>query len=319
MKVLVCGATGFIGHNIVNHCISNEEYKIKAIYHKTTPPQYLKNHPQIEWIKADLTKAHEVDLLVKGIDIIIQAAATTSGANEIVNKPYFHVTDNALMNSLLLRSAFEHKVKHFIFFSCTVMYPSQSKPVLEEDFNCNITPKYFGVGWTKVYIEKMCEFYSQISDTKFTVIRHSNIYGPWDKFDLEKSHVFGATVTKVMTAQNKKITVWGEGTEKRDLLYIDDLLHFISLALKNQKEKFELVNVGSGKAVSVKDLVQKMIVQSGRKVELVFDRSKPTLPFNLSVNRDKAQEIFGWKPQVSLEEGIDKTLKWYCENYETHP
>ena len=102
------------------------------------------------------------------------------------------------MNSYLFRAAFEHKVKHVIFFSCTVMYPSSEHALKETDFDANkaLYPRYFGVGNTKLYIEKMCEFYAGISDTKFTAIRHSNIYGPHDKFDLERSHVFGEQLQK---------------------------------------------------------------------------------------------------------------------------
>ncbi len=194
---------------------------------------------------------------------MIQAPATTSGAKDIVTKPYIHVADNAVMNSLLFRSAHDHGVEQVIFFSCTVMYPEKEKPVREEDFNYEISPKYFGVGWTKVYLEKMCEFYSSIGNTKYTAIRHSNIYGPHDKYDLEKSHVFGATVTKVMTAKDGRITVWGEGTEERDLLYVEDLVRFVGLVMARQKNKFDLVNVGLGKSVSVTELVQKIIQHSG--------------------------------------------------------
>src|SRR3989338_6039011 len=185
-------------------------------------------------IKADLTDKDDVNNAVKGMDLLIQAAATTSGAKDIVTKPYYHVTDNAIMNSLIFRAAFEYNLSHVLFFSCTVMYRSSDRPVKETDFDANkdIFPKYFGVGWTKVYIEKMCEFYSKIGKTKFTAARHSNIYGPYDKFDLEKSHVFAATMAKVMAANDgDKITVWGTGEEKRDLLHVSDLLHFVELVL----------------------------------------------------------------------------------------
>ena len=74
--------------------------------------------------------------------------------------------------------------------------------------------RYFGAGWMKVFVEKMCEFYSRLGMNKYTVIRHSNIYGPHDKFDLDKSHVFGATLNKVINAKDDKVTVWGRGLEE---------------------------------------------------------------------------------------------------------
>ena len=98
-------------------------------------------------------------------------------------------------------------------------------------------PSYFGAGWMKIFVEKMCEFYSRISTTKFSIIRHSNVYGPYDKFDLERSHVFGASITKVMNSK-KFVNIWGDGNESRDFLHINDLISFVDLAIKKQKKKF---------------------------------------------------------------------------------
>lgn len=312
-RVLVCGATGFIGRNIADVLSRNEAYEVVGTYFKSDPSVIA----GVRMVSVDLTDRNAVDRLVRGMDIIIQAAATTSGAKDIMHKPYYHVTDNALMNSLIFRAAFEHHVSHVVFFSCTVMYPSSDVPLKETDFDANkeIYSSYFGVGWTKVYIEKMCEFYSRIGDTKYTVLRHSNIYGPFDKFDLERSHVFGATMTKVMRApQEGSIQVWGSGEEGRDLLYIDDLTDFVLLAIGKQKTKFELCNVGFGEVVSIKDLIKRIIACSGKKLTMKHDLSKPTLKTSLCLDTVKAKEVFGWLPRVSLEEGIKKTMAWYGVN-----
>jgi len=197
------------------------------------------------------------------------------------------------------------------------MYPSGDTPLKETDFDANqeIYPKYFGVGWTKVYMEKMCEFYSRIGSTKYTVIRHSNIYGPHDKFDLERSHVFGATMTKVMTTpEGGKIVVWGTGEEARDLLYVDDLVDFVNKAIAKQRGKFELFNVGLGRAICVRDLVAKIVALSGKNITIEYDLSKPTLKTSLCLDSRKAENHLGWRPAHSLEEGIAKTMAWYKEN-----
>ena len=194
---MICGATGFIGRNIAETLCQREDIEVFGAHFNRPPLDNERIHP----VHADLTDPRQVDAVTRGMDVIIQAAATTSGSRDIFQAPYIHVTDNAVMNSLILRAAYEHEVSQLIFFSCTVMYQSGEHPLKESDFNPadEMHPRYFGVGWTKVYIEKMCEFYSRLGRTKHTVIRHSNIYGPHDKFDLEKSHVFGATMTKVMT------------------------------------------------------------------------------------------------------------------------
>lgn len=310
-KVLICGASGFIGRNIAERLAARQEYEVYGTYFQSEPFDC----PGLSLIKADLRNPHDVDRVVAGKDIIIQAAATTSGAKEILTKPYYHVTDNAVMNSLIFRSAYDHGVSHVVFFSCSVMYQPSERPVREEDFDANaaIFPSYFGVAWTKVYIEKMCEFYSRIGPAKYTVIRHSNVYGPHDKFDLERSHVFGATVTKVMTAQDGKIVVWGTGEEARDLLYVSDLVDFVELALSKQQDKFLLVNVGYGSAIAVRDLVRKIIDASGRALAIEYDASKPTIKTRLALDTTKAQRL-GWTRKVSLDEGIRRTLEWWKEH-----
>jgi len=312
-KLLICGATGFIGRNTAEYFAEQGAYEVYGTFCDSQPFE----HPKVRMIKADLTKKEDVDRIVRGMDVIIQAAATTSGAKEILTRPHYHVTDNAVMNSFIYRSAFEHKVSHLIFFSCSVMYQSSEKPVKETDFNPGqeIFPSYFGSGWTKVYLEKMCEFYSRIGSTKYTVIRHSNIFGPYDKFDLERSHVFGATMTKVMLVpEGGKITVWGTGEEKRDLLYVSDLANFVELALNKQATKFELMNAGCGYVTTISELVSKIIRVSGKNITIEYDTSKPTIKTKLCLDISLAREKLGWLPQVPLDVGIEKTMMWYRKN-----
>lgn len=311
-KLLICGATGFIGRNIVEHFSLLEGYEVFAVNNKR--PSY--EHPNVKWIKADLTNAQEVNAIVQGIDILIQAAATTSGSKDIISRPFIHTTDNAVMNSLIFRAAHEAGVKHILFFSCTVMLQSSDQALTENDFDANIPihPRYFGVGWTKVYLEKMCEFYAGLGKTKYTVIRHSNIYGPYDKYDLERSHVFGATITKVMTAKDE-ITVWGAGEEARDLLYVEDLSDFVQKAIEKQKNEYELFNCGAGVAVKIKDLVKLIVQKSGKKIEIKHDLSQPSIPTSLFLDCKKAEVILGWRPQIDIEAGIAKTINWYDKNY----
>ena len=311
-KILICGSTGFIGRNIAEFYTSQEGFEVYGTYLNSEPW----SSPDLKMIKVDLTKPEDVERVIQGMDIVVQAAATTSGAKDIVNRPYYHVTDNAVMNSLIFRAAYEHSVSHVVFFSCTVMYQSSDVPLKETDFDPNqeIHKNYFGVGWTKVYIEKMCEFYSRLGRTKYTVLRHSNIYGPHDKFDLEKSHVFGATMTKVLTAKKNKIVVWGTGKEERDLLYVSDIVEFVRLALEKQQNVFELFNVGYGSSIAIKALVEKIIECSGKTFNIEHDLSQPTINTTLCLDCEKAKSEFGWVPQVSTEKGIQKTMDWYRAN-----
>jgi len=316
MRILICGATGFIGRNIVELLSIVPGIQITAVYNKK-PPFLIEN---VEFVKANLTNLKDVERVIKSQDIVIQAAANTSGVKDAIERPYVHVTDNAIMNSLILKSCYDNHVKKFIFFSCTVVYQTKSQPFLtspvrEIDFDSSneIYPSYFGVGWTKVYIEKMCEFYSRLGRTKHYVIRHSNIYGPHDKYDLNNSHVFGATISKVLNKDSNIVSIWGDGSEERDLLYVSDLVDSVKKIISiKDKKPFYLFNIGSGKAISIKDLVSKIIEITGVKnKKIVYDQSEPTVKTSVALDCSKANSILGWQQNVSLEVGIKKTILWY--------
>jgi GDP-L-fucose synthase len=309
--ILVCGATGFIGRNIIEHFANNENYKVIGVYHKRPP--FI--HEGVSWLQADLTNPVQVYSVLEGVDILIQAAAVTSGVLKIFSQPEIHITDNVVMNSYLFRHACERRLDHVIFFSCTIMLHSSDSPLTEQDFDPNkeMHPRYFGGGWNKVYLEKMCEFFSRISETKFTAIRHSNVYGPHDKFDTQTAHVLGASITKVMNSE-ESITVWGAGEETRDFLYIADLVSFVVSVLEKQTEKFSIFNCGSGSPTSINELVKLIISKSGKSMSLLHDMSKPSIFTNIFLNCNKAKDELGWTPKVSLDKGLEQTINWWRKN-----
>ncbi|TAN44169.1 MAG: NAD-dependent epimerase/dehydratase family protein, partial [Rhodospirillales bacterium] len=204
------------------------------------------------------------------------------------------------------------RVQHLVFFSCSIMYPSSDQPLREEDFDANqpLKPYYFGAGWTKVYLEKMAEFFATTSKTRFTVLRHTNIYGPHDKFDLERSHMIGATITKALSATDGKLVLWGNGEEVRDVLHVDDLTDAVLKALSRQATPFELFNIGLGRAVPVRELAAQIVKASGRDLAIVCDTSKPSLPFKVALDCAKAERFLSWKPKIQPEEGLAQTVAW---------
>lgn len=310
-KILILGGSGFIGKNLTEY-FSKKKYKVLSTFYKSKPNK-IKN---VKFIKCNLLDSKQVDKILKGVDILIISAATTSGAKDIIERPYIHVTDNAIMNSIITRSAFDNYIPHVIFMSCTVMYKSQKKSITEENLNLNeeFYPNYFGGAWMKVFTEKTCEFYSRLKRNKYTIIRHSNIYGPHDKFDLKKSHVFGATITKVLKNIDGIVNVWGDGKEKRDLLYVEDLINFVELAIKKNSKPFNIYNVGYGKNISINNLVKKIAKIAKIKIKINNDLTKKTLKTNVVLNCQKAKKELGWKVKNSLDDGIKKTINWYKKN-----
>lgn len=310
-RVTVCGATGFIGRNVAEHFAALGD-AVTGVYHRRPPFE----HPAIRWVQADLTQAADVDRVMAGTDILVHAAATTSGAKDILGRPHIHIADNAVMTSLLFRAAFEAKLAQVVFFSCSIIYQSSDRPRKETDFDANapLYPAYFGGGWNKIYFEKMAEFYAGQGETRFTALRHSNIYGPHDKFDLDRSHVFGATVTKVMTAGDGRVVVWGSGDEARDLLHVSDLCAAVERSL-GQPDAFGLYNIGAGRAVAVKDLVRLIVEASGRALDIVHDLSRASIKTTVALDCDKARRELGWAPAIGLNDGIAATLDWWRRRY----
>ena len=310
-QMLICGADGFIGRNALE--FFHGEYEITAVLFSDDDPKFGRLEG-VKYICTDLRNEESVkNIFSKNkFDVVIQAAATTTGSKDVVERPYLHVTDNVVMNAWIFREAMLSKVGHVLFPSCTVMYQPKEFPQKESDWNASdeIYPSYFGVGNMKVFNENMCDFYSRLGTTKFTAFRHSNVYGPYDKFDLDKCHVVPAFVKKVSDAVSE-FEVWGTGKAKRDIIYISDLINFIDLCIKNQKNAYELFNCGAGEAFPILQLARTVMKLQSKELQLIMDKTKPDIPTTVILDCEKAKKILGWEPKVGLEEGLRKTCDWY--------
>jgi nucleoside-diphosphate-sugar epimerase len=310
-RVAICGATGFIGRNLAERFARDPNYQVTAVFNRK-PPFDLAG---VKWIQANLTRQEDVLRVLTGQDVILQAAAMTSGIHTTFSKPSQVIVDNAVMNSYIFAAAHELNAQQVVFPSCTIMLGSSAAPQRESDYDPSIPPLpvYEGPAYTKLYLEHLAQFYARVGRTKFTVFRHSNVYGPHDKFDLKTSHVFGATITKVLSAADSRIEVWGTGEEGRDLLHIDDLVEAFVAAVERQTEKFSLYNIGSGDQIAISDLVRKVIDLAGRDLRICYDETKPTIKTSVSLDCTKAKAELGWQPKIGIDEGIRRTLAWWRE------
>lgn len=316
-RILICGASGFIGRNLFEHFSKREDVEVFGTYNKkkfTDNDHLLQADFLSPWNAFDLAN----DIFGKW-DAVVYAAGISAGVKVFTSEPETLFTQSNVMNMRVLEAAFRSNVKHFIFLSCSVMYPMDlGRPAKENDvFIDRIHPSYRLGALVKLLAEELCYTYShsQKGGTKFTVIRHSNCYGPHDKFDLERGHFFGATVEKVMSAPDGgTINVWGDGKEERDFLYVSDLCDFVEKAIGTQRTHFALCNVGFGASCSVGSIACLIANQSGKNITIVFDENKPTIKGRLALDRRRAQRYFDWTPHVGISEGIVKTLEWYKNN-----
>ena len=311
MKILVTGASGLIGSNLVS-ALQQEGHTIRVTY---------RNHisdfgENVEYFKGDLLDLEFCTEITKDIDVVFHCAANTSGAHIMSSSPLVHVTPNVIMNAQLLEESYKSKVKKFIFMSSSVVYPyTAEKPNKEDEFTFgDIYEKYFAVGWMKRYTEKLCEMYSNfLSPTmQCIVVRPANIYGPNDKYD-SRSHVLPATIMKVVH-RNKPIEVWGDGKDIRDFIYVDDFTR-ACIMIMNKVDKYDIFNVGCGEGKSVDDILYKCMEIEDYHPEVIYNSDKPSMiPIRL-LDVSKIYEKIGFHTEIDLEEGLRRTIKWYKETH----
>jgi GDP-L-fucose synthase len=314
-KILITGGSGLVGQNLTNKLVADGYTNIRVHLH-TRKPRI--QHASVEYVSGNLMTYADCLAVTKDIDVVVHAAASTSNAVDTVQDPLAHVTPNVAMNNFLIDSAYRNKVKKYIFISSNTVYPPKGDtPVVETDFLFNEPyPVYFPVGWMKRYAEVQCELYSKYLPNPMTtvVIRPANLFGPHDKYDFAKCHVTPATIRKVADNMNP-IPVWGDGTELRDLLYIDDFIEALQLVIEKQ-ETYDVFNVGCNNVYSVNDVLalMKSIANNTNPIEYV--KGKPSMIPTRRIDSNKIKDVLGWQASTSLETGLLKAYTWYLENKE---
>ena len=311
-KVLVTGAGGFLGTNIAKRLVQ-EGSQVRGTLHKRHP-QF--EHRNLEYMNADLKNMDDCQRVVEGMDYVFMCAANTSGAAVMATQPLSHVTPNVVMNTQMLDAAYQAGVKKFLFISSSAAYPpSGDRPVSEpEMFEGDPYEAYFSVGWMKRYAEVLCRIYSEkIKERmKTVVVRPSNVYGPYDKFDFERSHVTAALIRKVVE-RHDPLEVWGTGEDVRDLIYVEDFVEAVMLAMAKLNE-FEPINIGYGEGCRVRDVLNTLLDVDGFKdANVVVNPGKPSMiPIRL-VDITKSRNLLGFTPRTSLADGLRMTLDWFRE------
>ncbi|MEW5911537.1 MAG: NAD-dependent epimerase/dehydratase family protein [Thermodesulfobacteriota bacterium] len=307
-NVLISGGNGFIGSNLVRRLLA-EGANVRATIHRHEP---VINDESIEYIRCDLTKGEDCAKACRHMDYVFMCAAVTSGASVMEKTPLVHLTPNLIMNARLLEAAYEAQVKKILFISSNTVYPVSEFPVKEEDVTNEFFHKYFIVAWMKRFSEIMCDMYSnKISRPMHAVVvRPANVYGPYDDFDWETSHVLPALIRRVVE-RHDPIKIWGDGNDVKDFIYVDDLVSGLLLAM-DRLHGYEPINIASGKGYKLRDLLHMIIGLDGYQDAVVeYDTSKPTMiPFRV-LDTSKAEKKIGFRAMVPIEDGLRRTIEWY--------
>jgi len=314
LKILITGGSGLVGQNLTNRLIKEGYTKIRVNLHKRPVRE---KHEMVDYTYYDLQTYDGCLKATEGVDVVFHAAAQTSNAVDTVVDPLAHVTPNVSMNNFLIDSAYRNKVQHYIFISSNTVYPPKGdEPVVETDFMFSeIYPVYFAVGWMKRYAELQCELYGKYLPEKMkcTVIRPANLFGPHDKYDFNKCHVTPATIRKVADRMDP-IPVWGDGSELRDLLYVEDFVEALQIVMEKETEMFQVYNVGSNEVYSVNDVLEKMKLIVDYNAPTEYIQGKPSMIPTRRIDSNKIKDKLGWEVKTNIIDGLRLTYNWYMKH-----
>jgi GDP-L-fucose synthase len=309
--VAVTGATGMNGSYIVK-ALCESGAKVRAVVHERPANDFTRMAG--EKVVADLADAEEARKAVRGAEIVMHAAGITGGASLAARDPGAMVAPNAIINSQVIHACARERVERVGVMSSTVVYPPSEKALREEDvWKGEPFELYFGIGWVKRFTEKLCKFYSDNYGLKVSIIRPTGVYGRFDNFDESTSHVLPALVKRVVSGEDP-VVVWGDGKDSRDFVHGTDLAQAMLLAV----EKYAVcdpVNIASGRLVTTGELAELVMKAVGTKAKIKFDKSKPTAIRTRVVDISKAKRELGYRPAMSLEDGIRDTVTWYREEF----
>lgn len=312
--VLVTGSAGFVGTNICLELLKKGA-KVIGTWHNRKPRIENEN---FEAVKVDLTVREECMKITKKIDFVIMTAAFVGGAESMLAYPMQFVTDTTVMNLYILEAAYQNRVKKVLYISSGMVYPESKEPLTEErGLEGEPFEKYFFGGWSRRYTEVVCRMYAEKLKEKMPVVivRVDNIYGPYDSFKWEKSHVMAASIRKAVERMNP-YEIWGDGKDYKDFTYIKDLVYGALLALE-KTDAFDVFNIASGTNYTVDEVIRTICRLDGfDDVQFTYNTSKPMMIPYKKVSIEKAKQELGYSPKYSLEEGIKETLKWYRNNQE---
>ncbi|MBN1272845.1 MAG: GDP-L-fucose synthase [Candidatus Aminicenantes bacterium] len=300
-NITVTGGRGFLGKHLVR--------KLKA---KGWRNVYAADLPDFDLRRLDdiLRMYNEQKL-----DIVIHLAAVVGGIGANQKSPGRFFYENAIMGILLLHQAFLHQIEKFVALGTVCCYPKNTPVPFKEEHLWNGYPEETNApyGLAKKMLLVQSQAYRKEHGFNSIFLMPANIYGPGDNCDLQSSHVIPALIRKCIEAKENgipQITVWGTGKASREFLYVEDAAEAISLAMEKY-DKSDPVNIGTGREISIKDLVKLICRMTGYKGRVVWDSSKTDGQPRRMLNTQKAEQEFGFNASTNLEQGLKRTIDWY--------
>lgn len=301
-KVLLTGGSGMVGRNI-------SEIKPSDV-HLLTPGSTELNLLHYEAVHDFIKKAKP--------DIIIHAAGIVGGIQANINNPVRFLRENTLMAHNIIWAAYENNVEHFINLGSSCMYPKNAiNPLTEEQIlTGTLEPTNEGYAIAKIFSQRLCNFINKETNSNtYKTYIPCNLYGKYDKFDAEWGHMIPSVIKKIYLAKinaENSVTIWGDGTARREFMYVGDLADFIWKSLPKLGDIPELLNVGLGFDYSIDEYYHAIAKVIGFNGNFNYDLSKPTGMKQKLVDISLLAST-GWKAKTGLNDGLKETFKYYLE------
>lgn len=254
-------------------------------------------------------------------EVVIDAAARVGGILANNDFPYQFLMENMQIQNNLIDGAFQAGIEKFIFLGSSCIYPKFAPQPLKEEYlltdSLEPTNEWYAIA--KITGVKACQAIRNQFGKDYVSLMPTNLYGYFDNFDLQTSHVLPAMIRKFHEAKhnnNAPVTLWGSGTPMREFLFVDDMAEAVVYALENSLPE-HLYNLGSGADVTIKQLAETIQKAVGHEGDIIWDSSKPDGTPRKLMDISKMAAV-GWTSNTSLSEGIEKTYFWYLENIHSY-
>ncbi len=301
-RIWVAGHKGMVGSAITRHLTKRGDEVLKA--DRTVVD--LRNQMAVEvWLKQNRP------------DAIVFAAAKVGGIYANDAFPADFIYDNLAIEANIIHSAHLADVDHLLFLGSSCVYPKFAPQPIKEDalLSGPLEPTNEWYAVAKIAGIKLCQAYRKQYGHHYTSLMPCNLYGPGDNFDPLTSHVLPAFIRKFHEAKvnaSREVVVWGTGAPLREFLHVDDLARAAVFCLDNYDE-YEHINCGAGSEVSIKRLAEIVTRVVGYTGKIVFDPTKPDGTPRKLMDSSRIAAL-GWVPEISLEDGIGATYRWYLKN-----